>query len=196
MADLTLFHENLCRDFRAAFPGDDRRLVFGEGPEERPPLMLIGEAPGAQEAEQGRPFVGKAGQNLNDFLEIVGLERPAIRISNVVKVRPSRVSPKGSVSNRPPNRQELGFFTGRLHEEISLTCPAMIVTLGNTALQALLPGTVIGSCHGELQRAEILGQSLPVFPLYHPAAIIYDRSLKQVYQDDLLKLKALLQQTL
>ena len=193
MHDIQALNDQMMTAFHSAFPGDDRRLVFGEGPVESPRLMLIGEAPGAQEAEQGRPFVGKAGQNLNEFLQAIGLNRPEIRISNVVKVRPSKVSPKGTVSNRPPNRAELSFFTPWLHREILLTQPALIVTLGNTPLQALIPGVVIGDCHGEVREAWIEGIQNPVFPLYHPAAIIYNRSLKETYQEDLLKLKAFLE---
>lgn len=151
--------------------------------------MLIGEAPGGQEEQQGRPFVGKAGKNLDEFLTAIGLRREDIRISNTVKVRPTRISPKGTVSNRPPNRQELDFFVPWLHREIGETHPGVIVTLGNTPLQALLPGTVIGSCHGEAREARIGDIALPVFPLYHPAAIIYNRSLRDVYDEDLRRLK-------
>ena len=93
-----------CRAFfDTLWPAEEKTLVFGEGQCDHPPIMLIGEAPGEQETLQGRPFVGKAGKNLDAFLEVVGLNRGDIYISNVVKVRPTKVSPKGSVSNRPPN---------------------------------------------------------------------------------------------
>lgn len=182
----------LLEAFRAQCPEDDRRVVFGEGVWEHPPVLLIGEAPGAQESEQGRPFVGKAGQNLNEFLAVLDLERPQIRITNVVKVRPFRVSEKGTVANRPPNRQELAFFTPWLHREIALTQPGLIVTLGNTALQALLPGTVIGSCHGAVTGAVCEGTAYRLFPLYHPASIIYNRALADTYREDLIRLKQVL----
>lgn len=139
--------------------------------------------------------MGKAGQNLNEFLQAVSLNRADIRISNVVKVRPSRISPKGTIANRPPNRQELAFFTPLLLQEILLTQPQVIVTLGNTPLQALLPGVVIGSCHGQVLQAQLAGQVFPLFPLYHPAAIIYNRGLKETYRQDLLRLKAWLDDT-
>lgn len=174
--------------FRAAFPQDGRRVVFGEGPEHAP-IMLIGEAPGGQEEAEGRPFVGKAGKNLDAFLAVLELPRSDIRISNVVKVRPCKVSARGTVSNRPPNREELAFFTPWLKEEIALVCPQIIVTLGNTALQALLgKDAVIGDHHGQLIRRE----GMAVFPLYHPASIIYNRSLQSVYDADLAALKTLL----
>ena len=130
--------------------------------------------------------MGKAGQNLNEFLTAIGLERPEIYISNVVKVRPSRVSAKGTVSNRPPNRQELAFFTPLLLEELDLVRPELVVTLGNTALQALLgKDAVIGGCHGRPRQAG----PRTLFPLYHPASVIYNRSLQAIYQADLQALR-------
>ena len=163
-------------------PGKENALVFGEGPC-CPRLMLIGEAPGEQETLQGRPFVGKAGKNLDGFLEAVGLQREEIWISNVVKIRPTKVSDKGRVSNRPPSREELALFTPFLMEEILLVQPRLIVTLGNVPLKAILdPKAVIGAVHGQLQQAEY-----NVFPLYHPASIVYNRALKPVYTEDVLK---------
>lgn len=187
-----------CRAFFSSlWPAEEKTLVFGEGKSDGPPLMLVGEAPGETETLQGRPFVGKAGKNLDGFLQAVGLEREKIYITNVVKVRPTRVSPRGSVSNRPPNREELLLFTPYLYEEILLVNPALIVTLGNVALRALLgPGASIGDCHGERREAEVTfsGQSrrFPLFALYHPASIIYNRSLEATYQADLTRLRALL----
>ncbi len=102
--------------FSGLWPAEEKVLVFGEGKNDHPPVMLIGEAPGEQETLQRRPFVGKAGKNLDGFLEAVGLQRPDIYISNVVKVRPTKISPRGSVSNRPPNREELALFIPYLRE--------------------------------------------------------------------------------
>lgn len=193
--------EQFCQRLRAFFadlwPGEDKVLVLGEGQSDRPPVMLIGEAPGEQETLQGRPFVGKAGKNLDGFLDVVQLKRGDIYISNVVKVRPTKVSAKGTVSNRPPNREELALFTPWLLEEVQLVQPAMLVTLGNTALHAILgPNVTIGACHGRLCRAEVQSggktQAYDVFPLYHPASIIYNRALQSVYQEDLQALHALL----
>ncbi|MBQ7846614.1 MAG: uracil-DNA glycosylase [Clostridia bacterium] len=183
-----------CRAFfDTLWPAEEKTLVFGEGRADHPPIMLIGEAPGEQETLQGRPFVGKAGKNLDAFLEVVGLRREDIYISNVVKVRPTKVSPKGSVSNRPPNREELALFTPYLYEEILLVQPKMIVTLGNVALKALLgKEAVIGDHHGQVTRAQVQGQPFQVFPLYHPASIIYNRSLTEIYQQDLQKLKTVI----
>ena len=179
--------------FSTLWPAEEKRLVFGEGNCHAPRLMLIGEAPGEQETLQGRPFVGKPGKNLDGLLEVVGLNRPDIWISNVVKVRPTKVSDKGRISNRPPSKEELALFTPYLYEEIGIVRPGVIVTLGNVALQAMLgPKAVIGDHHGRLTEATVQGQSVLVFPLYHPASIIYNRALGQVYQQDLLALRRLL----
>lgn len=138
--------------------------------------------------------MGKAGQNLNEFLDAIGLERPQIYISNVVKVRPSKVSLKGTISNRPPNRQELSFFTPFLHRELAMVDPGLVVTLGNTALQALMgKDQVIGDHHGEVRYVKLEGRECRLFPLYHPASIIYNRALKDTYLEDLKRLKAFLE---
>ena len=168
----------------------DRPVVFGDG-DKNAIIMLIGEAPGAEEVKEGRPFVGKAGKNLNEFLEILGLNRENLYISNVVKVRPTKNSPKtGKPINRPPNREELELFVPYLQREIQLVKPEFIVTLGNFALKNTLMDNkiTIGECHGAL----IEYNGFKVFPLYHPASIIYNRALSEVYQQDLLKLKELL----
>ncbi|MCH5287581.1 MAG: uracil-DNA glycosylase [Christensenellaceae bacterium] len=185
----------MTRFFSTLWPAEQKTLVFGEGKTDHPPVMLIGEAPGEQETLQGRPFVGKAGKNLDGFLEAVDLRREDIYISNVVKVRPTKVSAKGSVSNRPPNREELLLFTPYLLEEILLVQPGVIVTLGNVALRALMgQQAAIGAMHGQAARTTVCHEKqsmdVPVFPLYHPASVIYDRSLAAVYQADLKALRA------
>ncbi|MDO4483152.1 MAG: uracil-DNA glycosylase [Clostridia bacterium] len=172
-------------------------LVFGEGESDSPRILLIGEAPGEQETLQKRPFVGKAGKNLDEFLAVVGLNRPELWITNVVKIRPTKCSEKGRLSNRPPNREELALFTPFLYEELLLLKPRLIVTLGNTPLKALLgKGALIGDHHGSMTQAIITHGAeqcaFPVYPLYHPASIIYNRSLKDVYLRDLENLRSLL----
>ena len=141
--------------------------------------------------------MGKAGKNLDGFLAAVGLKREEIFISNVVKIRPTRVSEKGRVSNRAPSAEELALFTPYLYEEILLVRPGAIVTLGNVPLHAVLDAhTTIGERHGRLAEATIRTEKeaadFPVYPLYHPASIIYNRALAQTYQDDLHKLRELL----
>ena len=176
----------------------EKAVVFGEGNEHHPAVMLIGEAPGEQESLQGRPFVGKAGKNLDQFLDVLQLNRADIRISNVVKIRPTKISSKGRMSNRPPTKEEIAFFVPYLYEEILLVQPQMLVTLGNTALHAIVGDATIGACHGQVLQTVIKAgdteASFSVFPLYHPASIIYNRGLAQVYQDDLLSLRHILGQ--
>lgn len=168
----------------------DRRVVFGDG-KLNAKIMLIGEAPGGEEEKQGKPFVGKAGKNLDEFLKIVGLDRSALYISNVCKLRPFKLSPKtGRPVNRAPNREELDFFVPLLHEEINLVKPELIVTLGNFALNYVLmdKSVTIGQCHGQL----IERDNMKIFPLYHPASVIYDRAKGPVYIEDLHRLKEIL----
>lgn len=168
----------------------ERKIVFGDG-NTGAKIMLIGEAPGGEEEKQGKPFVGKAGQNLNEFLEIVGLERSSIYISNVVKLRPFKLSPKTNKPiNRPPNKEELNFFVPYLQREIEIVKPELVVTLGNFALKntALNNKIVIGDCHGKLMEVN----NIKLFPLYHPASVIYNRNLREVYISDLHKLKEIL----
>ena len=114
-----------------------------------------------------------------------------------MKIRPTKVSDKGRVSNRPPNREELALFTPFLMEEILLVQPRLIVTLGNVPLRALMGAkAVIGSVHGEMQQVSVAHEKqsadFALFPLYHPVSIIYNRSLQEVYQADLTTLKAAL----
>ncbi len=168
----------------------DRRVVFGDG-RKNAEIMLIGEAPGSEEEKQGRPFVGKAGKNLDEFLEIVGLDRDSLYISNVCKLRPFKLSPKtGKPINRAPDKEELDFFVPLLHEEIKIVSPKLIVTLGNFALQYVLmdKSVKIGECHGQLTEHD----EMKIFPLYHPASVIYDRAKRPIYLEDLHKLREIL----
>jgi len=192
MRDLQQFRRECTAFFDTLNVEEKPRLVFGEGPEKNPVLMLIGEAPGEQEALQGRPFVGKAGKNLDAFLQAVCLKREEIYITNVVKVRPSKISAAGRVVNRPPSREEKALFTPWLMREIELVRPDALVTLGNVALQAFLPD-VIGARHGRWSPAVVTPPdgaafTLPLFALYHPASVIYNGSLKETYARDLEEL--------
>lgn len=164
----------------------DRRLVFGEG-DENAKVMLVGEAPGGEEEKQGRPFVGKAGKNLDEFIELAGLLRRELYITNVVKFRPTGVSKKtGRPINRTPNKSEIDDFLPLLKEEIHEMHPSVVVTLGNVPLKAVTGSKTItiGDCHGEVMEID----GVKIFPLYHPASVIYNQSLKDVYRADVLKL--------
>ena len=188
MGDMKAFERECEAFFRPLWPGEDKILVFGDGNSDRPPIMLIGEAPGEQETLKRRPFVGKAGKNLDEFLALMGMEREALYVSNVVKIRPTSIGKTGRVRNRAPSKEEIALFLPFLMKEIDLVKPQCIVTLGNVPLKALLgPKATVGELHGRWHTAV---NGLPLFALYHPAAIIYRRELKEVYAQDVLALKA------
>jgi len=180
-------HQECAAFFKQIYVGEDRVLVLGEG-NEKARLMLIGEAPGEQEALQKRPFVGKAGKQLDDFLQAVGMARSDLYITNAVKFRPTRVSAAGRVVNRPPTREEIALWRPWLLREIGLIKPAVIATLGNVSLRAVTGKTLaIGETHGAFLPETLLGAR--IFPLYHPASVIYRRSLAETYAADLQTLR-------
>lgn len=166
----------------------EKKIVFGEG-KQQAKICMIGEAPGGDEEKQGRPFVGKAGKNLSSFLETIGLKREDIYITNVVKFRPTNISPKtGNFVNRPPKHSEIDFFLPYLMKELEIIKPDIIVTLGNVPLKAVTgdDSATIGDMHGVMTTTK---DGYRLFPLYHPAAIIYNRGLSETYQNDLQVLK-------
>ena len=173
---------------KAVYPDRDWVLVFGEGPAQAR-LMLVGEAPGEQEAMLGRPFVGKAGKLLDAFIAGTGLTRAQMYVTNTVKFRPSRVSKAGRVVNRPPTQEEIAAFLPFLKKEIAQVDPACVVTLGNVPLRALLgEKETIGQAHGQLRRQE----DRLYFPMYHPASMIYNPGLKAIFAQDMEKLSQLI----
>lgn len=183
-------YKQALRDFLAGvMPGRENALVFGEGPM-HPRLMLIGEAPGEQETLLGRPFVGKAGKNLDRFLELAGMRREEIYISNAVKIRPTKTGKTGRISNRPPTKEEIALFRPWLMQEIALVAPQVIATLGNVPLFAVTNDKklTIGAAHGRVMEAGETGRKL--FALYHPASLIYNRALESVYEQDVRALAA------
>lgn len=165
--------------------------VFGEG-KISAKIALVGEAPGGEEEKAGRPFVGKAGKNLTEFLSHLNLSRDEVYITNAVKLRPSKPSPKtGRELNRTPNLQEIEFFNPYLHRELEIIAPNYIVTLGNIPLRAVSGQDIkIGDCHGRLVKTPCAYEN--IFALYHPAAVIYNQSLKNIYINDLEKLRELI----
>lgn len=184
---LSKLNREMLAFFSELYEGDRKPLVFGEGCEGAE-LMLIGEAPGEQESIQGRPFVGKAGKNLDEFLAESGFERSELYITNTVKIRPSKISDAGRVINRPPTREEIELFLPWLKKEIGIVSPGCIVTLGNVALRALLGREYnIGAVHGQRIQTEFG----VVIPLYHPASVIYNPSLRGTYLNDVRSLRQL-----
>lgn len=170
--------------------GEYRSPVFGEGGVVSGAL-LIGEAPGAEETKLGRPFVGKAGKQLDELITLFGVKREELYISNTVKYRPVVRSPK-SVRNRTPLPAEVARSLPLLRREIELLQPRVILTLGNTPLKAVyqLAGQkppVIGAVHGAKQPLCIGETSVLLIPLYHPASGIYNRSLVAVMEQDAVR---------
>ena len=162
------------------YEGERKVLVHGEG-RVGARVMLIGEAPGEQESLKRRPFVGKAGKNLDEFLELAGIDRGEMYVSNAVKFRPTTLSAAGRVVNRPPTREEVKLFLPWLMREIELVAPEVVVTLGNVPLRALVgPKAVIGDVHGQFM--DLNGARL--YPMYHPASLIYNPALRAVYAQD------------
>ncbi|MBQ9265380.1 MAG: uracil-DNA glycosylase [Clostridia bacterium] len=191
MAALQSVYQDMQAFFKPLWPGEDKPLVLGEGNSDQPILMLIGEAPGETEVIKRRPFVGKAGKNLDEFLQLAGLKREEIFVSNVVKIRPVEMGPTGRTRNRAPNKEELSLFIPWLMKEIDAVQPRALVTLGNVPLKALTDHkTTVGDCHGQWLQSQA---GVPLFALYHPASIIYRRALAPVYEQDVLALAASLQ---
>jgi uracil-DNA glycosylase family 4 len=152
-------------------------MVPGEGSAEAE-VMFVGEAPGANEDRLGRPFVGRAGMLLEELLAEAGLAREDVWITNVVKARPPK--------NRDPKSAEVAHCMPWLEAEVELIAPRVIVPLGRHALRHFAPHAKIAEVHGTL-----LGDRL--FPLYHPAAAMYNRSLRETLFSDARELRATLE---
>ena len=195
MSTVDAVYQEMLAFFKPLWPGEDKPLVLGEGKADSPILMLIGEAPGETEVIKGRPFVGKAGKNLDEFLQLAGLKREEIFVSNVVKIRPTEKGPTGRTRNRAPNKEELSLFTPFLLKEIEAVAPRVLVTLGNVPLKALTEGKItVGDCHGAWMNSRA---GIPLLSLYHPASIIYRRALAPVYENDVMELaRCLKEQTI
>lgn len=166
---------------------EEKVVVFGEGNPDAE-IVLVGEAPGEKETKYVRPFVGQAGKNLDEFLSVLDLKREDIYITNTVKFRPYKINPKTNrLSNRPPDRGEISLCLPFLEKQLDIIEPKIVVTLGNVSLKALMRDNniTIGESHGKYIKLN----KYYLFPLYHPASIIYNVKLKNVYNEDLLKLK-------
>ncbi len=154
-------------------------------------IVLIGEAPGGEEEKLGRPFVGSAGKNLISFLDSISLKQENLYFTNVVKFRPTSFNPKtGNRINRTPKSSEIKLSVPYLFEELKIINPMLIITLGNIPLKALSGNNTlkIGDVHGKILNIN----EYIVFPLYHPASIIYNQSLKETYSKDIEYLKSFL----
>lgn len=171
-----------------------REIVVGDGNADSE-LLLIGEAPGKDEVLKSRPFVGAAGKNLSEFLDKLGLKREDIYITNAIKFRLSKVNPDtGRVSNRPATKKEIEDNREYLIREINIINPKYIVTLGNVPLRSVCgdAGIAIGEVHGKPDNIKVGEAEYTLFPLYHPASVIYNSKLKEIYNEDLEKLKQII----
>ena len=167
--------------------GEYFKPVFGEG-KPGAQILLIGEAPGAEETKLGHPFVGKAGKQLDALFCRFGVMRENAYITNVVKYRPVVRSEK-STRNRTPLPKEVKESLPLLQTELLHLSPRLILTLGNTPLKAVFAlacekPPVIGSAHGSIHTITIEGQTFSLIPLYHPASGIYNRALVEVMEQD------------
>ena len=147
------------------------QLVPGEG-NPNADIMFIGEAPGAREDQEGRPFIGASGKFLTEMLEENGLSRDDVFITSVLKYRPPK--------NRDPRPDEVAEFIPYLYKQIEIIDPKVIVTLGRYAMNVFLPGAKISEVHGHIQIAD----GRRILPLYHPAAALYNGSMRVTLKED------------
>ena len=160
------------------------QLVMGGGNPDAD-IVFIGEAPGKNEDEQGLPFVGAAGKFLNEMLAVADMSRDDIYITNIVKYRPP--------GNRDPLPEEKKAFWPYLLKQIGIIQPQIVVTLGRHSMEYFLPGQLISKIHGEPQRIRFDDNTLVIVPLYHPAAALYNGSLRQTLIDDFIRMPAIIE---
>ena len=157
-----------------------KNVVFGVG-NESADLLFVGEAPGADEDEQGEPFVGKAGQLLTKIIETMGLKREDVYIANILKCRPD--TPGKRFGNRPPTTDEMDTCSPWLHRQIEFIQPKVIVALGKTAVEGLLEQQVaITRFRGTWQTY----RDIPLMPTFHPAYLLHKQSLtekRKIWED-------------
>lgn len=157
-----------------------KNVVFGVG-SINAQLMFVGEAPGADEDEQGEPFVGKAGQLLTKIIQTTGLQRSDVYIANILKCRPD--TPGQSAGNRKPTPEEMKTCIPYLHEQIDLIRPKVLVALGATAVEGLL-GKTVGITR--LRGTWHTYRGIPLMPTYHPAYLLRNQALsekRRVWED-------------
>ncbi len=145
-------------------------------------VLFIGEAPGKNEDQQGRPFVGAAGKFLDELIGLAGFKREEIFIANVIKHRPP--------GNRDPLPEEIEAYAPWLAEQIEIIDPLLVVTLGRFSMEYMLgPGFSITKIHGQPKRRD----GRVIFPVYHPAAALYNGSLRTVLAADFQKIPKVLE---
>ena len=161
------------------------QLVMGDGNADAD-IVFIGEAPGKNEDLQGKPFVGAAGKFLDEMLAAAGLQRPDVYITNIVKYRPP--------NNRDPLPEEKRQFWPYLMWQLEIIQPKAVLTLGRHSGGGFIPGLRISQDHGQPRRVRLHELEFVVIPLYHPAAALYNGSMRQTLIDDFMRAAAFVQQ--
>lgn len=168
-----ILKKNICSELAETA----HNLVMGDG-NLNAEIVFIGEAPGKNEDEQGLPFVGAAGKFLNEMLAAANLERSDVYITNIVKYRPP--------NNRDPLPEEKKAFWPYLLKQLQIIQPKVVITLGRHSMEYFLPSMKISQIHGEPKRIQFGDDKLVIIPLYHPAAALYNGSMRQTLIDDFL----------
>jgi len=159
-------------------------IVPGEGDPEAK-VIFIGEGPGQKEDQQGKPFVGQAGQLLSQLLSEIGMSREKVFIANVLKCRPP--------NNRDPLPEEIEACWPWLRRQLEIINPVLIIPLGRFAMERFLPGMKISAVRGKILRRNIPDIGIKVFmPTYHPAAALYHREWLSLLQEDFQKIPRVL----
>ncbi|MBH1980342.1 uracil-DNA glycosylase [Candidatus Saccharibacteria bacterium] len=154
-----------------------KNLVMGDGNVDSN-IVFIGEAPGKAEDEQGQPFVGASGRFLNEMLEAAGMVRSDVYITNIVKYRPP--------NNRDPSEEEKQEFWPYLMRQLEIINPTVVITLGRHSGKCFISDLLISRDHGHARIVKYHEHELLVVPLYHPAAALYNGSMRQTLIDDFL----------
>lgn len=169
-----------CRLYKTA-----RQAVPGEG-DPNAKIFLIGEAPGFWEDQKGRPFVGEAGQILEELLSSVGLKREEVFTANVIKHRPPQ--------NRDPQEEEIQACRPWLWDQIRIIDPPLIIALGRFALEAFFPGEKISRVHGQKKLYSFNRKRKIVIPMFHPAAVLWNRRTQVLLEEDFLKIRPIIKE--
>lgn len=175
----------LAKDICPELAAQATQLVMGDGNLDAQ-IVFIGEAPGKKEDESGQPFVGAAGKFLNEMLAQAGLERSDVYITNIVKYRPP--------NNRDPLPAEKKAFWPYLLRQLQIIQPKVVITLGRHSMEYFLPDMKISQIHGQQKRIKFGDGQLVIIPLYHPAAALYNGSMRQTLIDDFLLVPSIIKQ--
>ena len=181
VSTLSNLYQEIARCQQCELAKHRSRVVPGEGAEDAD-IVFIGEAPGWYEDQQGRPFVGPAGHFLEELLASIGLKREDVYICNVIKCRPPK--------NRDPLPGEINACQQWLDRQLELIHPKIVVTLGRYSMVRFFPRETISKVHGKTRREG----DIIYYAMYHPAAALHQQSLRQIIQDDMLKIPSILAQ--